>query len=246
MPKFFCVSDIHSFYDKFMEALTVAGFDRNNEDHWLICCGDYFDRGDKPAEVMEYLSGLPRKVLIRGNHEDLLEACCVNAYACFHDIANGTVDTIRIFGQHENFAECCDRTIDRIWPFLEGLEDYFETKNYVFVHGWFPAWIPEWRNASRVEWDKARWKNGMMWAHQGDLEPGGKTVVCGHFHTSWGHCHLEEPGCEDEHEHGDFSPYYGNGIIAIDACTAFSGQVNVVVIEDEFLEESPYAVPALI
>ena len=30
----------------------------------------------------------------------------------------------------------------------------------------------------------------------------------------------------------DFSPYYGPGIIAIDACTAFSGKVNCLVIED--------------
>ena len=28
------------------------------------------------------------------------------------------------------------------------------------------------------------------------------------------------------------TPYYGHGIIAIDACTAFSGKVNCLVIED--------------
>ena len=33
-------------------------------------------------------------------------------------------------------------------------------------------------------------------------------------------------------EDADFSPYYGPGIIAIDACTAFSGKVNCLVIED--------------
>lgn len=33
-------------------------------------------------------------------------------------------------------------------------------------------------------------------------------------------------------EDADFSPYYGPGIIAIDACTAFSGKVNCLVMED--------------
>lgn len=30
----------------------------------------------------------------------------------------------------------------------------------------------------------------------------------------------------------DFSPYYGPGIIALDACTAYSGMVNCLVIDD--------------
>ena len=34
-----------------------------------------------------------------------------------------------------------------------------------------------------------------------------------------------------------WDPYYSDGGIAIDACTAHPGKVNVLVIEDEFLEE---------
>ena len=235
MPKLFCVSDIHSFYDKFLEALLAAGFDRDNEDHWLICCGDYFDRGDKPAEVMEYLSGLPRKVLVRGNHEDLLEVCCARRFSYFHDIANGTVDTIATLGAKEDFKACCDSCIARVQPFLESLVDFFETRNYVFVHGWIPHRNPDWRHAPLEDWRKARWENGMLRASSPKTVENGKTIVCGHYHTSWGHRYLEH-SCEDEFEHGDFSPYYAKGIIAIDACTAYSGQVNVVVLEDEFLK----------
>lgn len=240
MPKLFCVSDIHSFYDKFLEALLAAGFDRDNEDHWLICCGDYFDRGDKPEEVMEYLSGLPRKVLIRGNHEDLLEECYSRGRAYGHDVHNGTVQTILDLADcHKGdlFSSCCNRTRDRVQPFLDVLLNYFETKNYVFVHGWFPYMADNWRHASDKEWSIARWVNGMARAAAGTVDPQGKTVICGHYHTSWGHVHLEDMGCEDEYGNGDFSPYYAEGIIAIDACTAYSGQVNVVVLEDEFLEE---------
>lgn len=58
-----------------------------------------------------------------------------------------------------------------------------------------------------------------------------KTIVCGHWHTSYGHSKYEHKGSEFG-EDADFSPYYGPGIIAIDACTAFSGKVNCLVIED--------------
>ena len=65
MPKLFCVSDIHGFYDEFKSALDTAGFDTDNPEHWLISCGDHFDRGSQPKEVLRFLNSLERKVLIR-------------------------------------------------------------------------------------------------------------------------------------------------------------------------------------
>ena len=41
----YCVSDVHSFYDELMTALTKAGFDINNEEHIFVSCGDLLDRG---------------------------------------------------------------------------------------------------------------------------------------------------------------------------------------------------------
>ena len=76
MAKLFCVSDIHGFYDEFNQALDDAGFDPWNSEHWLIVCGDVWDRGSQPVEVMRYLNGLPRKILIKGNHESLLQDLC--------------------------------------------------------------------------------------------------------------------------------------------------------------------------
>ena len=54
----------------------------------------------------------------------------------------------------------------------------------------------------------------------------GKLEAC-----SDGHSKYEHKGTEFG-EDADFSPYYAPGIIAIDACTAFSGKVNCLVIED--------------
>ena len=70
MPKFFVTSDIHSYYDELITALNDAGFDENNEEHWLVVCGDCYDRGPGSVKVWRYLKDLPRKVLI--NREDFL------------------------------------------------------------------------------------------------------------------------------------------------------------------------------
>jgi hypothetical protein len=35
-----------------------------------------------------------------------------------------------------------------------------------------------------------------------------------------------------------WEPYYAEGIIAIDRCTAYTGEVNVIVLEDELLGTS--------
>lgn len=67
-------------------------------------------------------------------------------------------------------------------------------------------------------------------AHCGVTEPG-KAIVCGHWHCSFGHSHYEGKGGEFDNA-PDFTPYYGNGIIALDACTVLSRKVNCIVIDD--------------
>ena len=89
------------------------------------------------------------------------------------------------------------------------------------------SYISSWREADREQWNQARWFNGMDAAQTADEN---KTIVCGHWHASYGHSKYEHKGSEFG-EDADFSPYYGPGIIAIDACTAFSGKVNCLVIE---------------
>ena len=262
MAKLFCVSDIHGFYDEFCLALDNSGFDPENEEHWLIVCGDNFDRGPDPIGVMRYLNGLPRKVLIKGNHESLLQDLCERGYPGGHDHTNGTFDTVCELGgagEGRCFDECCIIAEQRTKNFIYSMVPYFETKNYIFVHGWIPVtckdgmpmyhrrnrkfeFNQDWRYAHASEWEQARWLNGIDMALKGFVEPG-KTIVCGHWHCSYGHMmdDMATKGmfnCIDEFgETAIWEPYYGNGIIAIDRCTAHTGEVNVLVLEDEFLEE---------
>ena len=93
--KYFVVSDVHSFYTPLKTALDNAGFDPKNENYTLISCGDLFDRGDESEQVLDYIMSLPRKILVRGNHESMLMELVFRkrtAEAC--DQHNGTIKTI--------------------------------------------------------------------------------------------------------------------------------------------------------
>lgn len=252
MPKLFVVSDVHGFYDELQLALNEAGFDPNNENHWLISCGDEWDRGPKPVEVMKFFSSLGRKVIIRGNHIELFEDMCYRGYPEWHDQSNGTLGTVEKFGGYESRYEidlCCEKALNRTKKYRRNMVNYFETKNYIFVHSWIPLikkdnlpshytrnrkfeFNPDWRNASAAEWRDAMWGNPFDMADRG-LMPD-KTVVFGHWHCSTGWAKAE--GRSEFEDDAKFDPYYGDGFIGIDACTAHSGKCNVIVIEDEFLE----------
>ena len=89
--------------------------------------------------------------------------------------------------------------------------DYFETEHYVFTHAWVPSilnrdksysYITSWREADGVQWEQARWFNGIDAAQTADEE---KTIVCGHWHTSYGHREDENKGSEFGDD-ADFTP----------------------------------------
>lgn len=135
--KYFCVSDIQGYFDQLIDALNKAGFDRENPEHTLVSCGHHFDRGPQPEEVMDYLMSLPRKVLLRGNHEDLLVNCCKRGFAFNSDRLNGTVATIddlatefikRFPNNDYNPTNTKYQFALQIAePFLRELRDYYET-----------------------------------------------------------------------------------------------------------------------
>lgn len=241
--KLFCTSDIHGFYDELIEALNNVGFDPNNPEHMLIVCGDVWDRGAQPFEVMQYLEGLERCVLIKGNHESLFEELVERGYPGSHDFSNGTYDTVCTLGNYDcgnSFDECCCVAWAKAKPFLDKMINYFETENYIFVHSFIPlnnddglpmyyihnrkfSKMENWREAHHSDWEAARWGNPFDLAEKGFLPD--KTLVFGHWGT-----YDQRP--KDYEGEDLFNPIYGDGYIGIDATTALSGQVNVVVLED--------------
>lgn len=250
--KLFVCSDIHGFFDEFKKALDEAGFEENNPEQLLIVCGDYMDRGGQPAEVMRYLMKLKNKKLVKGNHESLILECIEREYPGSHDYSNGTYGTICELGgagEGRSFDECCLVTEQRIKPFINQMVDYYETKNYIFVHSFVPvnsedglpiyytrnrkfSKMEDWRHAHASQWEEARWGNPYTLIKQGLLPD--KTLVFGHWHCSTGWA--EKEGISEFGEDAKFDAFYGDGYISIDACTAHSHKVNVIVLEDDLME----------
>lgn len=53
----------------------------------------------------------------------------------------------------------------------------------------------------------------------------------GHWNCSYRHSVLEHKGSQ-YNEDADHSPFYGDGIIAIDACTPLSKKINCLVLRE--------------
>lgn len=256
--KYYVTADVHGYFSELKTALIENGFFDDKEVHKLIVCGDLFDRGKEAFQLQEFILDLLSKdevILIRGNHEDLALELLNNwhreSFLQYHHHTNGTIDTVC---QLTNFAVSNlysdANAIGKAFlhnPYIQKIipatVDYFETENYIFTHGWIPCtqintdsflkeYVPieDWRKASDDAWKKARWLNGMEAAHSGVIEKG-KTIVCGHWHCSFGHSYYENDGGEFDHN-PNFAPYYGEGIIALDACTPISKKINCIIIED--------------
>jgi len=253
--KYYVVSDVHGYLAELKIALQEQGFFDDTEPHKLIVCGDMMDRGQEANAMQEFMYELLKKdelIFIRGNHEDLMVDMLDNfdkyqrsiGYGYSHHVSNGTFDTALQLSHMEKYdvfqkkEEFLFKVRDSIFYkyLLPVSVDYFETEEHIFVHGWIPCkneydYDPDWRNAHKVDWEEARWFNGMKYAELYDVVERGKRIVCGHFHTSYGHSVLMKR-CSEWGDDADFSPFYGKNILAIDACTAYTGRVNCVVIEE--------------
>ncbi len=232
----FIVSDVHGHFTLLKKALDNAGFDPQNQAHLLICCGDYFDRGNENAEVLRFFERLQHKVLLRGNHEDLLLEVLQNGQLWPHNYLNGTLTTLKnFFGEHcVDFTEDTvdlsghSRTVDRLCDFIHQTTDYFETEHYVFVHGWITnrGRTAEGRKAATEhEWRDARW---VKWTERytGEKPLQDKILVCGHVPSFYA------SSIDPSRAGGDTDPYIGNGLIAIDGGTFSTGVVNVCILQD--------------
>lgn len=129
--------------------------------------------------------------------------------------------------------------------------NYYELNKYILVHSWIPCatrptygrydYPPEeigyredWKNATQTEWEDATW--GCPW---GKAKLGwnktGKTIVCGHWHTSDFFKHLKNITLDT----GDGSIYYSKVVIGIDGGVfrrwpgSYYHPQNVLIIDED-------------
>ena len=137
--KYFVSSDIHGFFDEWQNALNEKGFDLTNPEHKIIVCGDLFDRGRQPREIIDFiLSHKDKFILIRGNHEDLMQEMIDRNKNNFADLSNGTAYTIVDSYPEWQISEFDLKKITkqtRLQEVLDMCIDFYETEHYIFVHG---------------------------------------------------------------------------------------------------------------
>ena len=287
--KYFIVSDVHGYYDKMIEALNKAGYDKNNPEHIFVSLGDLLDRGRQPYECISFVNSLPkeRKILIRGNHETLLNDAAWRECFEWNDFPNGTSQTVRDLYNHENAAisgegfNYADETQNgyknqeetlrwlRHWgPYKQyhySTVPYAVVGDNIFVHGWVPNETKckaDLEKFHTTQWEHAAWRNGMQayywcgpvykteedfqeeWDINDNIDTSTIcTVFCGHYHTSWWRKHIthEQASSIPRDEEWDemtaeeranwFRPVIRPGLVALDACTAYSGIINCYVLE---------------
>ena len=251
--KIFAISDMHSYLTPTLKALKDAGWDESNPEHVIVVCGDCIDRGNETAEMVEWLIDLISKdklIYVMGNHDLLMQSMLNRGYSLSHDVHNGTRRSYyQLLNAHTDMmnGKSSDEIVSAVLqPLYDKMVNYFETKNYIFVHSWIPTfkvgydkyeYRKDWRNATQEEWGAATWGNPFFKAQDG-LNQTGKTIVAGHWHCSLGHV-IDSDG--ELTEFGDDACWdiYKNEawkFIGIDKCTAHTGKVNVLILEDDFLE----------
>lgn len=183
-----------------------------------------------------------------------------------HHFSNGTVKTIeQLCDLKENelwFPRRSDSLnqfiYEKMKPIMEWINtksvDYAEIGDCILVHGWIPTTgdsidfmgnlvhpraIPmeRWGECGTITWEQARWENGMDMWKKGVRIPD-RTIIMGHYHSSYGHSHLHQdrkefPDKNRKEWQKSFVPFVDDGIIAIDSCCAYSGFLNCIVLEVE-------------
>jgi serine/threonine protein phosphatase 1 len=176
MERYFAVGDIHGRLDKLLLLMEQIDFDWGRDR--LVFIGDYIDRGPNSKKVIDYLIGLrsrsDRVVFLKGNHEEMLERYLEGTDVLMF-LDNGGDATLR------SYREAGREEKDLIPPdhlaFFKALRLYYETPDYIFVHGGLRPHIPL---EKQDPWD-------MLWIREefvySDFDFG-KPVVFGHtpFH----------------------------------------------------------------
>jgi len=193
------IGDIHGCSVAFNALLEAVN---PGPDDLLIMLGDYIDRGPDSKEVVDRLIRLHEIlhiVYLAGNHEEMvLEWREKNYTVTLTWWANGGLSTLRSYCQGderwlvemfwksfittqawEYHAAACDLIPQAHWDFFENCIDWYETEDYIFVHGQLdPDLGVAEQSPQELHW--ARFRKSQK-AHKS-----GKKVICAHTPQIYG------------------------------------------------------------
>ena len=202
MERVFAVGDIHGCFDKLVSLMQIIDIDLKRET--LVFIGDYVDRGPHSKEVVDYLIDLAqqesRLVFLKGNHEQMLQDYLSGADKLGF-LYNGGEATL------ESYVKSKDQSETSFMPpghleFFDNLRLYYETADYIFVHGGLKPAVPL---SEQEEWD-------LLWIRDEFISSDfdfGKRVI-------FGHTPFREPLVLDNKIGIDTGAVYGNKLTCVE------------------------------
>ncbi|GGH78435.1 serine/threonine protein phosphatase 1 [Pullulanibacillus pueri] len=219
MKRMLVISDIHGEIYKFERLLEETSYDPAQDQ--LILLGDYVDRGPSPKAVIEKVMALKAQgaILLKGNHEDMMEKAFQDKQRLKHWFRNGGQETLKSYGYEVPEVHDLDQLVASSYPlkktetlakhleFIHQLDHYYETEDFIFVHGGVHPTTPiNETDPYLLMWIRDEFHHGYN---------GEKPVVFGHTPT--------------DHFHDGFGVFFAtNNIIGIDGGCVYGGQLNAL------------------
>lgn len=209
MKRTLVISDIHGELQLFDELLQKAQYDSDRDR--LILLGDYVDRGPDSKGVLDRVVELKSRgaIVLRGNHDAMMLAAAVDEPGARERWGrNGAIPTLQSYDPSIVNMELPES--EAFWEhieFIKETDDYYETEDYIFVHGGVQPGLPVEQTDPYV----------LMWIREEFYKAysGEKTIVFGHTPAF-----LLRGTDNNDIFFGD------NRIIGIDGGAAYGGQLN--------------------
>lgn len=139
----FAISDIHGCLKQFKSLVKNLGLGVNDT---LILMGDYIDRGEDSAGVLDYIIELKEVfnvVTLLGNHDAMLRDTLYNSNQSKREkwgsiwMNNGGMQTLRSYGcgvEVIDSPEYIPKKLQEHWWMIREMPLYFITDTHIFVH----------------------------------------------------------------------------------------------------------------
>lgn len=227
--RIYAIGDVHGCVDLLEALLEEIRADLRGwrGETLLLFLGDYVDRGDNPAAIVErLLGGIGRQdlgcdcrlVCLKGNHEDLFLRAFEGSRSLAVWLANGGAETCRSYGidvdlmmTHGKLYACLPRALRELVPkahrsFLARLPLFYIAGDYYFCHAGV-------RPGVALDYQA---EEDLLWIREAFLlseRDHGKIVVHGHT-PAW-------------------QPELETNRIGIDTGAVYGGQLTALVLEED-------------
>lgn len=198
----YVIPDIHGKYNQLKLILNRILPLRNTggSQDKIVFLGDYIDRNTQSNKVLNLLIDLKKEypdqtIFIKGNHEDLFQHAMTDSnsdnYMIWMD--NGGEETLLGYLRSAGISDISNtylfdrKRISSIVPqqhkdFIANLQYYYETDEYIFVHGGFDPSIPaDKQNTHELLWGNGLYRFVKEYAFIKKELPWKKTIVMGHY-----------------------------------------------------------------